>query len=226
MINWVNGNQGLAERDNADPNRAWAFYITPAGLVAFKWYSTGLAASSITVTSTTNPGFVSGKTYWLRATLTVNNGAAGNDVRFYFSNNQPTEPTAWTQIGATVTTAGVTAMVAVTAGINMGGNASGNMTGRIFRFILRNSIGGTVVADANYSIQKPGIPGFTEDSATANTIGGYTGAATVQIQGHRINLLSDGVYRAWVEGMKYARFICSQYNSGTITVNTAETRHA
>lgn len=75
-----------------------------------------------------NPG--AGVSQWVRVTHTLDNGAGGNDVKFYTSSNGST----WTQLGTTQTSAGTTSY-STPNGVNweIGGTATSNgMTGSIY----------------------------------------------------------------------------------------------
>jgi len=97
----------------SDPNREWLFVLRPDGRIQLKWYPTALSASLVTAVSTVVPTLAgANKRLALRATLTPNNGAGGWSVLFYESAN---DGTTWTQIGTTVTGAGVTSLPAATS---------------------------------------------------------------------------------------------------------------
>lgn len=68
-------------------------------------YPDGTTASSMTATVT--PTYVNGQALWLRVTFDADDGAGNRVAKFYTGAETPTGIT-WTQLGATVTTAGVT----------------------------------------------------------------------------------------------------------------------
>lgn len=162
---------GMFERDGADPNR-WAQFVIVGvtGVMRLRWFPTGSAVSSIIANSTVAPPFADGNRYWLKATLDVDNGAGGWSVQFFWAGDQATEPTTWTQLGTTVTGAGVTTLPSPTATVAMGGNAGGPSLGQYSRAILRNGIAGTVVLDADFTIRTVGQTTFTESSSNAATV--------------------------------------------------------
>jgi len=96
--------QMLVAKDTSAGNRDWGLYQDSAGIKAlvFYWWESGGAVKIIT--STVAPSTLDGGVLYVAVTLDVDNGAAGNDVKFWTSTNGTT----WTQLGATVTTAGVT----------------------------------------------------------------------------------------------------------------------
>jgi hypothetical protein len=90
-----------------------------------------------------------GEYLWIKYTLDVDNGAGGHDVKFYTAADQATEPTTWTQLGSTVTTAGTTSVWPGTAGLIIGGRSATTQVfnGSLARVIIRNGIGGNTVLD-------------------------------------------------------------------------------
>lgn len=167
LDDWTPTSQnGLLERDNGDPNRFMHFAVTSTGLLRLRWFSTGSVASSIIVDSTVAPTVANGDYLWLKVTHDVDNGSSGNDVRFYTAPDQPTEPTVWTQLGATVTTAGVTSHSNVTSALILSGAASLPLAGKYKRAIVRNGIGGSNVLDVDFTT---GITSGGQTSFTATT---------------------------------------------------------
>jgi hypothetical protein len=80
----------------------------------------------------------------VRATHDVDNGASGNDVKFYTSSDGST----WTQLGSTVTSVGVTSIFNGSAPLVVSGHNDGTtfpFNGRIYYAELRNLIDGPVV---------------------------------------------------------------------------------
>lgn len=115
----------------------------------FVEYSTA-GTSGVTTLSTANlSALAAGSTKWVRATVDVDNGASGHDIKFYTSD----DGVSWTQLGATVTTAGVISLFDGTATLNVGGRGTGlsPLAGNVYYAEIRNGIDGTVVAkfDAN-----------------------------------------------------------------------------
>jgi hypothetical protein len=106
---------------------------------------------------------------WVRATLDVDNGAAGRDIKFYTS----TDGVTWTQLGATVTQAGTTSLFVGTAEVNVGSynnGASERMAGRVFSAEVRNGIAGTVVTNPDFGAQLAGTTSFFDSTGKAWTV--------------------------------------------------------
>jgi hypothetical protein len=117
LDDWSNGgNQTMMAKweTTAMNGRAFALYLDGTANLVLIWSTDG-TATSFTKTSTTPVVAANGAAKWVRATLDVDNGAAGNDVRFYTSDDGVT----WTQLGTTVTTAGVTTIKDTTPHANI-----------------------------------------------------------------------------------------------------------
>jgi hypothetical protein len=150
---------------------SYAFSVASNGRLQLGWSPLGTTASGITVSSTVSPTVVDGETIWVRATLDVDNGASGNDVKFFTSP----DGTTWTQLGSTVTTAGTTSIFNSTAVLEVGSilvGTSNPARGKFFRAQVLNGIDGTVAFDANFetSITSLNQTSFTESSANAATV--------------------------------------------------------
>ena len=150
--NWATGaEQVVAAKGAASGNRSFWFDVSATGTPQLFWTADGTTMIGKQIASGwTVPA--NGVRKLLRVVLDVDNGAAGNDVKFYESTDQGAT---WVQIGATVTTAGVTSVFDSTAELQLGGRGGAsapgsNLLGRIYRAQIRNGIGGPLVA--------PGLP--------------------------------------------------------------------
>lgn len=165
-------------KDNLTTGRGYAMTLNTLGRLALTWSPLGTDAAAVTRTSTVSVPFADGQAGWVRATLDVDNGAGGHDVRFFTAPDQEAEPTSWTQLGTTVTTAGVTSIFATTQPFAVGyaRSASVNFAGNVRRAIVRNGIGGTVVLDVNTSVlSDEGATSFTATTGQTVTINRATG---------------------------------------------------
>lgn len=115
----------------------------------------------------------------VRATLDVDNGAAGKTWTFYTGTGGVNG--SWTQLGSPVTTAGTTSIFSGT-GIGYILNNPGNggaldprflsivVRGRIYAAQIQSGIGGTIRANPDFSLQTAGGTSFVDTSlATAKT---------------------------------------------------------
>lgn len=169
--NWVPGTLRVpACRWNSTGNqRGWWLGITSTGLLCLTWTTDGQAGTQVQKFSTVVNG-LSG-TQWIRATLDVDNGAAGNDLRFYTSS----DGNVWTQLGATVTTAGVTAVHQSTAPYQLGSldSSFGSVyAGDMYWVEIRDGIGGP-------SMVPPLVESWDQASLATNNTITLGGAPTV-----------------------------------------------
>ncbi|MDO8597795.1 MAG: hypothetical protein Q7R45_14385 [Sulfuricaulis sp.] len=147
--------------------RAYMLQVLAGGTLRLSWSANGTAV--IAKDSTVATGVTDATRKWVRATLDVDNGAVGNDVKFYTSDDGAD----WTQLGTTVTTAATTAVFDSTAALILGGNDAGateRLTGKVYSAEVRNGIDGSVVAAFNPFRDAPG----NVDAFTAYTGGVWT----------------------------------------------------
>ena len=108
----------------------------------------------------------------LRVTLDVNDGGGNRVANFYTA---PTIAGPWTQLGATVTTAGAVSIFSGSAVLEVGSNASGTtqmMAGLVYAVEVRDGIDGTVVTSPNFASLSPKQPSFVDDQGRRWTIDG------------------------------------------------------
>jgi hypothetical protein len=160
--------ESLVTKFGGQGNRSYWLGLDPGGRVRMEWSPDGV--NVLASDSTVAVGAIDGSTRWVRATLRVNNGAGGHDVKFYTSTDSVT----WTQLGATVTSAGVTAISSSTYPAEVGayGGSALPLTGNIYQAQILNGIGGAVVAS----------PDFTTAAGTSFT----------DAQGNAWNVLGSG----------------------------------
>jgi hypothetical protein len=159
---------GLASQYSTVSNqRAWFFAVTSTGALQFTWSPTGLSGSTLDRISTAPAPTGPGRRAY-RVTLDVDNGASGHTVTFYTA---PGNDGPWTQLGDPVTTAGTTSIFNSSASLLAGlANTVGSRAniGRLYKFELRSGIDGTVVANADCTIQTPGVATFFDTAPVPN----------------------------------------------------------
>lgn len=103
----------LCGKSAAAPQVGWFLRLNTTGTLTFFWSNDGTAVLSST--STVAVPFAAGAVGWIRVSIDVDNAAAGRDVKFYTG----TDGAAWTQLGTTVTSAGVTSIFDNTARLQL-----------------------------------------------------------------------------------------------------------
>jgi hypothetical protein len=123
---------------------SYMFQVKTDGTLVVFWSADGTA--TLNSVSTVAVGALDGAVKWVRVTLDVDNGAVGNDTKFYTSDNG----VSWTQLGTTIAKAGTTSIFDSAALLQFGGwrpDGSAEPTaGKVYYAELRNGIDGTVVA--------------------------------------------------------------------------------
>jgi hypothetical protein len=162
--------QGLANKYLSTGNqRSWALWLNADSTLSFRWSADG--STTITKTSTAAVSPPASGRLAVRVTLDVDNGAAGNDVKFYTAN---TISGSWSQLGATVTTAGTTSIFDSTASVEIGGsqgNGSANdLTGRLYAAQVYQGIAGTLRADVDFDDEEAGAASFVDGSGNTWTL--------------------------------------------------------
>ncbi|MFZ5863022.1 MAG: hypothetical protein ACOYXR_09310 [Nitrospirota bacterium] len=168
MDDWTPGAvSALVSKINAAAFTGYELRVNTSGNVILAW-GDGAAVQSNTSSAVT--GVANGGVKWVRATLDVDNGAAGRDVKFYLSDDAVT----WTQLGSTQTTAGVTSIAAGTTDLWVGARPGGTfpLAGSVWFAQVLNGIGGTVVADPDFSVQQAGVSSFTDSTGLVWTVNG------------------------------------------------------
>ena len=168
---------------NTVNRRGVLLYITTDGKLHFLWSANGTDFSD--KASTVANTITDGASAWIMATFDVDNGAAGNDIKFYTAPDSASLPTTWTQLGATVTTAGVASVFDTINQITIGTDEAGtDAPQKIFRTVYLSGVvasdgtGGTIVFDADFTAVPEGATSFVESSSNAATVTINTSGAT------------------------------------------------
>lgn len=144
-----------AKRSNAAGQISYELGLNTSGTLRLLWTANG--STNIIKTSTVATGVADGAWKYALAWLDADNGASGNDVRFYLSDDGAT----WTQLGTTVTTAGVTSIFAGTAEFQVGAeDGQFRFAGLVGEVHVLNGgsivggaiVGGTEVASPNFNL--------------------------------------------------------------------------
>lgn len=151
MENWTPAtiNSLISKWSGTVGQNAYDFYVATSGNLVLNWSADG--TTTIAKTSTAAPSVTNGQDIWLRVTLDVDNGASGNDVKFWTSADGIT----FTQLGSTVTTAGITSIFVGNLDLRIGQRVGGSalpLAGKLYRAQVLNGINGTTVLDLDTSV--------------------------------------------------------------------------
>lgn len=160
----------LGKWNTTGNQRSW--YITggSTGTFTLHWSTTG--SNDLTAVSTVNALDMPDLRQAFRITLDVNNGAGGYTVTFYVADTIDSD---WVQYDQIVTGAGTTSIFSSTAQVEVGGLASiaGNVfSGKFYEIRILNSIGGTEVANPDFTAQDPGDTSFADAAGRTWTLAG------------------------------------------------------
>lgn len=181
--------------------RSYEFGMDTTGHLVLQW-TPDTDAHILAAVSTVATGFAAYSAGWIRAALTVNNGSAQNEVRFYTS----TDGVTWTQLGTTVTQAGTTSIAAGSDALSIGsrGSSASLFAGSYYRAKIYNGIAatnatpsgtGTLAFDANFTQVPNNATSFTESSANGATVTvNSTGSKPAQVVGKQSVLFDGSAY--------------------------------
>lgn len=191
MDDWTPGQfmAPIAKRSSNNMSYELGVYVTTGTL--FVNISTD-GTTIITKQSTVATGISDGSIKWIRATIDVDNGAGGYDVKFFLSDDGLT----WTQLGSTVTTSGTITLYSGSSPVYIGAWESGDyFAGKVYRAQILNGINGTTVLDVDASRSTVGATTFTAVTGQTVTLNGSAvsviPAAGVYLPGVAGNYLSS-----------------------------------
>lgn len=144
---------------------SYALRLNADGTLTLSWSTTG--SNSLSATSTLPvPSPMLGRKA-VRATIDVDNGAAGRTITFYYSSDNTLSGT-WTQLGDPVVQAGTTSIFDGTASLGLFCPNAGS----IYRAEVRNGIGGTAVANPTASLVAEGATSFSDAAGRSWSLSG------------------------------------------------------
>lgn len=164
------GTRTFCGKYNSTGNQeSYRLSVITGGILRLNWTTDG--STDITRDSTVAVPVTTGRLA-VRATLDVDNGAAGHTVQFWTgpSINGP-----WTLLGTSVITAGVTSIFSGSAVGSVGAindGTGGLLTGRMHAAQIRSGINGTIVANPDFSIQAVGAASFVDSAGRTWTMNG------------------------------------------------------
>ncbi|MGW5467679.1 hypothetical protein [Streptomyces chartreusis] len=160
----------LGKWNTTGNQRSW--YITggSTGVFTLHWSSTG--SNDLSAVSTVNGMDAPDLRQAFRITLDVNNGSGGYTVTFYRSD---TIDGTWEQYDQVVTTSGTTSIFSSTAQVEVGDLASlsnSPFSGRFYEIRILNGIGGSEVANPDFTAQDVGDTSFADTAGRTWTLAG------------------------------------------------------
>lgn len=160
--------------------RSW--YITggATGTFTLHWSSTG--SNDLSAASTVNGMDSPNLRQAFRITLDVNNGSGGYTVTFYRADTIDSD---WVQYDQIITTSGTTSIFASTAQVEVGDLASiaGSVfSGKFYEIIVMDGIGGTEVANPDFTAQTVGLSSFADAAGRTWTKAGTAALRNRQIR--------------------------------------------
>jgi len=162
---------------------SYSLGLTTSGALILAWSTNGTIGGIVAATSTAAVAAADGDIRWVRATLDVDDGAGNRVVKFWASTDDTHDHTAvtWTQLGATVTTAGVTSIWSGTAFVTVGALAddTARLTGKVYAAAILSGVGGTVVANPDFTDGNRFSPGATAGTDSAGRTWTVSSPATL-----------------------------------------------
>ena len=201
MDDWTPSGSTTVLSKWASANQSFSFNVNAGGIFYLYWTTNGSTVNTA-IASVANT-ITDGTIKWIRATLDVDNGASGNDVRFFTSDDGIT----WTQLGTTITTAGVTSIFSGTANVEISSNSNGTssfLPAKIYRAQILNGIDGVPVLDVDTSVIASGsATSFTALTGQTVTINRSTSGRKTTVVTHPVWLFGTDDYmevnNRWLE---------------------------
>lgn len=161
-------------RTDTDERSYWLL-ITTAGELRLQWSTDGTSGTILNRTADATLPASAGDRLAVRATLDVDDGG-NNTVTFYTAE---TLAGPWTQLGTPQSGAGTTSIHSGTAELTCGAFTDGSgagavalLTGLVHALEVRDGIGGTTVADPDFSAQANGDDLFVDNAGRAWSVNG------------------------------------------------------
>lgn len=167
----------------ASGQASWALYIM-VSRPYLVWSEDGSTLKASAATADL-PLITSGRLA-VRATLDVNNGAAGNTVTFYTADSMSGT---WTQLGSPVVTSGTTSIFSGSAALRIGSLPDVSFDeaiGRVHAVQVRSGIGGTIVANPDFTAQSTGTTSFADSAGLT-----WSTAGTAAITNRKVRFAGE-----------------------------------
>lgn len=165
-----------------DEGNAWMFYLMADGTLRFRWTEDGTATNSEAATSTAAIPSTSGR---LSVRVALDVSTSGNHTVKFYTAPSGIAVGDFTQLGSTVTVAGVTSIASTTEPIVIGGNQFGRpvfdgsklFTGKVYESFVREGLSGDTAVHGLFDAQEASTRSF-EDTDFEVTTWNLRGSAT------------------------------------------------
>jgi hypothetical protein len=198
LDSWLDGSiQQLITKYGSAGAISYALNVDSTGFARFQWSADG---TNVLTATCTVPFVAEAGRVRLRADIDVDNGAAGRSIRFYTA---PSMSGPWTQLGSTVTQAGVTSIFSGSAPLEVGSRGGGStqtIKGSVYAAQVLNSAS-TVVANPDFTAQAYGATSFADSTGKTWTV-------------HGTAKLVGGTYR---NGLRLPFMVPGRLNGGSVT---------
>lgn len=183
LLDWLGPGSGtlstlelMAKLGLAAGSKSW-FLATRSQLLYFEWSADG--TNTLSASSTVPLQLPASGRLAVRVTMDVDNGAGGRTITFYTAPSGTAGP--WTQLGAPVVQAGTTSIFNSATALKIGDAtdvAFNRPIGRIHKAEVRSGIGGTAVANPDFTAQAIGATSFVDGAGRTWTLNGATTIST------------------------------------------------
>lgn len=171
LESWRDVMELVTKWDSIGNQRSYALVLTSTGRINLATSVDGTAAFNHL---STIPVPITQGRLAVRATIDVNNGAAGRTVTFYTA---PTASGTWTQLGSTVVTAGTTSVFSGSAPLRLLDNpiatfGASSIRCKVYSAQVYNGIAGSLVANPDFSAVTAGASSFADSTGKTWTLNG------------------------------------------------------
>jgi len=185
LKSWRTSTVIISKWTSAVGNRSWAINPNDDGTITWYWSDDGTTTHAETSTAVV-PIEIGRLT--IKVTMDVNDGSGNHVTTFYTAGSVGGSTT---QLGDAVTTSGTASIYDGTAVVAVGdGTTGGRFVGQVHEAAVYDGIGGSAVADPDFTAQTAGVATF--DDGQGNT---WTQNGTAEISDREY--LWHGEIRAW-----------------------------
>jgi hypothetical protein len=183
LTSWRESMEFITKWTTTGNQRSYGFALGATGTL-IAWMSTDGSATTGSVQTSLVVPITTGRLA-VRMTIDVNNGLGGRTVTFYTA---PTMAGPWTQFGGqSITTSGTAPLFSSSAVVGLVDNPNSNLggsviRGRVYGAQIYSGIGGTLVANADFSVVANGATSFVDSTGKTWTLNGEVEASTRDIR--------------------------------------------